>query len=174
MDCGAKMQLEQAAAFDAETKIAEAPGDHKAELRLWLRLLATNTLIETEIRRRLRERFDVTLPRFDLMAQLERKPHGMTLGELSQRMMVTNGNVTGLVDRLVAEEVISRKQHKSDRRSHIVSLTEKGRRQFARMAKEHESWIAGMFGALSPGDTAALTKLLGKLKTSVRTANTHN
>jgi DNA-binding MarR family transcriptional regulator len=164
------MELDQTAALDAETKIAEAPGDHKAELRLWLRLLATNTLIETEIRRRLRERFGVTLPRFDLMAQLERKPHGMTLGELSQRMMVTNGNVTGLVDRLLAEEVILRKQHKSDRRSHIVSLTEKGRRQFARMAKEHENWIATMFGGLSQSDAAMLTTLLGKLKTSVRTA----
>ena len=164
------MEFEQSAALDAESKIADAPGDHKAELRLWLRLLATNTLIETEIRRRLRERFDVTLPRFDLMAQLERKPHGMTLGELSQRMMVTNGNVTGLVDRLLAEEVISRKQHKSDRRSHIVSLTEKGRRQFAKMAKEHEDWIAAMFGELTQSESAALTKMLGKLKMSVRTA----
>jgi DNA-binding MarR family transcriptional regulator len=168
------MELEQSAALDAETKIAEAPGDHKAELRLWLRLLATNTLIETEIRRRLRERFEVTLPRFDLMAQLERKPHGMTLGELSQRMMVTNGNVTGLVDRLLAEDVISRKQHKSDRRSHIVSLTEKGRRQFAKMAKEHEDWIAGMFGELSQNDVAALTKLLGKFKASARAAIARN
>lgn len=164
------MELESSAALDAETKIAESPGDHKAELRLWLRLLATNTLIENEIRRSLRERFGVTLPRFDLMAQLERKPHGMTLGELSQRMMVTNGNVTGLVDRLLAEELISRRQHKSDRRSHIVSLTEKGRRQFAKMAKAHEDWIASMFDGLSQNEIAALTKLLGKLKTSTRNA----
>lgn len=164
------MDLEPSVALDAETKIAEAPGDHKAELRLWLRLLATNTLIETEVRRRLRENFMVTLPRFDLMAQLERKPHGMTLGELSQRMMVTNGNVTGLVDRLVTEGVITRTRQKSDRRSHIVSMTEKGRRQFARMAKEHENWIAGMFGDLSQNEFTALTKLLGKLKASVRSA----
>jgi DNA-binding MarR family transcriptional regulator len=164
------MDLEPSVALDAETKIAEAPGDHKAELRLWLRLLATNTLIETEVRRRLRENFVVTLPRFDLMAQLERKPHGMTLGELSQRMMVTNGNVTGLVDRLVTEGVITRTRQKSDRRSHIVSMTEKGRRQFARMAKEHENWIAGMFGDLSQNEFTALTKLLGKLKASVRSA----
>ena len=164
------MNLEPSVAFDAETKIAEAPGDHKAELRLWLRLLATNTLIETEVRRRLRENFVVTLPRFDLMAQLERKPHGMTLGELSQRMMVTNGNVTGLVDRLVTEGVITRTRQKSDRRSHIVSMTEKGRRQFARMAKEHENWIAGMFGDLTQNEFTALTKLLGKLKASVRSA----
>jgi DNA-binding MarR family transcriptional regulator len=112
----------------------------------------------------------VTLPRFDLMAQLERKPHGMTLGELSQRMMVTNGNVTGLVDRLVTEGVITRTRQKSDRRSHIVSMTEKGRRQFARMAKEHENWIAGMFGDLSQNEFTVLTKLLGKLKASVRSA----
>jgi DNA-binding MarR family transcriptional regulator len=164
------MDLEPAAALDAETKIAEAPGDHKAELRLWLRLLATNTLIETEVRQRLREGFNVTLPRFDLMAQLERKPHGMTLGELSQRMMVTNGNVTGLVDRLVSEGVISRVRQKSDRRSHLVSLTDKGRKQFSRMAKEHENWIAGMFADLSQSEFAALTKLLGKLKASVRSA----
>ncbi len=164
------MNLEPSVALDAETKIAEAPGDHKAELRLWLRLLATNTLIETEVRRRLRENFVVTLPRFDLMAQLERKPHGMTLGELSQRMMVTNGNVTGLVDRLVTEGVITRTRQKSDRRSHIVSMTEKGRRQFARMAKEHENWIAGMFGDLSQNEFTGLTKLLGKLKASVRSA----
>jgi DNA-binding MarR family transcriptional regulator len=143
-------------------------------LRLWLRLLATNTLIETEVRRRLREQFEVTLPRFDLMAQLERKPHGMTLGELSQRMMVTNGNVTGLVDRLVTEAVITRTRQKSDRRSHIVSLTDKGRRQFARMAKEHESWIAAMFADLSQNDFAMLTNLLGKLKVSVRTAIAEN
>jgi DNA-binding MarR family transcriptional regulator len=164
------MDLEPSAALDAETKIAEAPGDHKAELRLWLRLLATNSLIETEVRRRLREQFEVTLPRFDLMAQLERKPHGITLGELSQRMMVTNGNVTGLVDRLVSEGAITRTRQKSDRRSHIVSMTEKGRKQFARMAKEHENWIAGMFADVSQNEFAALTKLLGKLKASVRSA----
>jgi len=88
--------------LDAETKAAERPGDHKAELRLWLRLLTCTNLFESEIRRRLRETYDVTLPRFDLMAQLDKNPSGMTLGELSSRLMVTNGNVTGVTDRLVA------------------------------------------------------------------------
>ncbi len=87
--------------LDAETKAAERPGDHKDELRLWLRLLSCTTLIEREIRRRLREQFHTTLPRFDLMAQLDKMPDGMSLGELSQRLMVSNGNITGLVDRLV-------------------------------------------------------------------------
>src|ERR1700741_4680796 len=106
--------------LDAETKVAERPGDHEAELRLWLRLLTCSTLSEGEIRRRLREVFGVTLPRFDLMAQLDKAPGGMTLGELSQRMMVSNGNVTGLSERLVGLGVLDRRQSRSDRRVQIV------------------------------------------------------
>ncbi len=94
--------------LDAETKAVEMPEDHREELRLWLRLLTCSTLIEGEVRRRLRERFDVTLPRFDLMAQLDKAPDGMTLSDLSKRMMVSNGNLTGLVDRLVASGHIAR------------------------------------------------------------------
>ena len=95
--------------LDAETKVAERPDDHKTELRLWLRLLTCTTLIENEVRRRLRDKFDITLPRFDLLAQLDRAPNGMTLGELSQRMMVSNGNITGLVERLAEQGLIRRK-----------------------------------------------------------------
>ena len=87
--------------LDSETKAVELPEDHGNELRLWLRLLTCTTLIEGEVRSRLRERFDVTLPRFDLMAQLDKVPDGMTLSDVSKRMMVSNGNVTGLVERLV-------------------------------------------------------------------------
>src|SRR3569833_1467767 len=86
--------------LDSETKAVELPEDHAEELRLWLRLLTCTTLIEGEIRSRLRERFDVTLPRFDLMAQLDKAPDGMTLSDVSKRMMVSNGNVTGLVSRI--------------------------------------------------------------------------
>ena len=101
------MQSSTAVPLDAETKVAERPGDHEAELRLWLRLLTCSTLIEGEIRRRLREVYGVTLPRFDLMAQLDKTPGGMTLGELSQRMMVSNCNVTGLTERLVAAGLVA-------------------------------------------------------------------
>src|SRR6201996_9865057 len=112
--------------LDAETKVLEAPHGHKDELRLWLRLLTCTTLVETEIRRRLRDQFDVTLPRFDLMAQLERAPQGMTLGEVSRRMMVSNGNVTGLVDRLVDSGHLERGQLASDRRVQMIKLTPAG------------------------------------------------
>jgi DNA-binding MarR family transcriptional regulator len=160
--------VETTIAVDAETKVTEAPGDHKDELRLWLRLLACTTLIEREVRARLRERFAITLPRFDLMAQLDRAAKGMTLGELSRRMMVTNGNVTGLAGRLVAEGVLSRRQSANDRRAHVVRLTEKGRRQFRRMAQAHESWIAELFAGLSASEVKALLSLLGKAKEAAR------
>ena len=133
---------ERAAPLDAETKVAERPHDHQDELRLWLRLFACKEVIEGEVRRRLRHSFDVTLPRFDLMAQLYRAPKAMTLGELSQRMMVSNGNVTGLVDRLVEQGLISRRPSPKDRRAQLVSLTAEGRRFFRAMARaylaEHE------------------------------------
>jgi DNA-binding MarR family transcriptional regulator len=162
------MEETTAIPLDAETKVAERPADHEAELRLWLRLLTCTTLIEGEIRRRLRDTFDVTLPRFDLMAQLDKAPGGMTLGELSQRMMVSNGNVTGLADRLVTQGLLDRKPSPTDRRSQLVSLTAEGRRAFRAMARTHESWIAEIFADLGGDDIDALMKLLAKAKASAR------
>ncbi|KPQ11097.1 MAG: transcriptional regulator [Saliniramus fredricksonii] len=156
--------------LDYETGAAMAPAEHAAELRLWLRLLTCSTMIEGEIRRRLRERFDVTLPRFDLMAQLDRTPEGLTLSELSQRMMVSNGNVTGLVERLVESGHLSRRKAAHDRRSHLVALTPQGREAFRAMAVEHEAWIADFFGDLDQGEIDGLMALLGKAKASTRRA----
>lgn len=158
--------------LDAETKVAERPADHEAELRLWLRLLTCTTLIEGEIRRRLRDAYDITLPRFDLMAQLDKAPSGMTLGELSQRMMVSNGNVTGLAERLVQQGLLDRRPSPTDRRAQIVSLTAEGRRSFRAMARTHEDWIAEIFGALTAEDVEQLMRLLAKTKASARTALT--
>jgi len=153
--------------LDAETKVHESPHDHKQELRLWLRLLTCTTLVETEVRRRLREQFDTTLPRFDLLAQLERAPKGMTLGEVSRRMMVSNGNITGLVERLVESGHLERWPLPTDRRVQVIALTAAGRADFARMAEAHEGWIAEMFEGLSPKDVSMLLKLLERLKASV-------
>ena len=140
------------------------------ELRLWLRLLATANLIEVEIRQRLRERFDTTLPRFDLLAQLERVEDGLLLGELSRRMMVSNGNVTGLVERLVQSGLIERNVLEADRRAVRVRLTDKGRRDFAEMAAAHAEWIGELFAGLSEQEQKALWSRLGKLKDSVLAA----
>ena len=156
--------------LDAETKVAERPHDHKDELRLWLRLFTCKELIESEVRRRLRASFDVTLPRFDLMAQLDRAPKGMTLGELSQRMMVSNGNVTGLVERLVEQGLIDRRPSEKDRRAQIVTLTAEGRPFFRAMARANGGWIGEMLAELSQTDIETLLRLLGRTKASTRRA----
>jgi DNA-binding MarR family transcriptional regulator len=154
--------------LDAETKAAEQPEDHRDELRLWLRMLTCTTLIEGGIRKRLRERFDVTLPRFDLMAQLDKPPEGLTLSDLSKRMMVSNGNMTALVERLVASGHLARRTAENDRRAQVISLTDLGRAEFRAMAAEHEGWIAQMFGALSRREVEDLLRLLAKAKSSAR------
>lgn len=140
-----------------------APAAHDA-LRAWLKLLACHNLVEAQLRTMLRLQFDTTLPRFDLMAQLQRYPHGLRMRELSEHMMVTGGNVTGLVDRLLDEGLIDRVDDQDDRRAYVVSLTERGRQEFAAMAVEHERWIGSLFGGLQGEELAHLTGLLGKLK----------
>lgn len=161
---------EQVIPLDAETKAVEMPEHHRDELRLWLRLLTCSTLIEGEIRRRLRDRFDVTLPRFDLMAQLDKAPDGMTLSDLSKRMMVSNGNLTGLVDRLVTSGHLERRVSETDRRAQMVRLTKAGQDEFRSMAAEHEGWIADLFGDLTQKEQKDLMRLLAKTKSSARRA----
>jgi DNA-binding MarR family transcriptional regulator len=143
---------------------ARAHSEHPEALRLWLRLLTCTQLVERRVRGRLRERFDTTLPRFDLMAQLERAPAGLKMNELSRRMMVTGGNVTGITDQLVAEGLVERVDVEGDRRAYRVRLTPKGRKAFHEMARQHESWIVEAFDCLSEKDIATLHRLLGKVK----------
>ncbi|MFA7267944.1 MAG: MarR family transcriptional regulator [Sterolibacterium sp.] len=146
---------------DTETR---ATSSHAQELRLWLRMLACTNLVETEIRRRLRKHFGITLPRFDLMAQLERAPDGMKMGELSKRMMVTGGNVTGITDQLVAEGLVVRQDNPKDRRAYHIKLTAEGRKAFGKMAVAHEQWIVGLLGDLGEKERNQLYLLLAKLK----------
>ncbi|HEY5559938.1 MAG TPA: MarR family transcriptional regulator [Steroidobacteraceae bacterium] len=154
-----------ARALDAETRAERA--DHGA-IRLWLRMLATNRLVETRTRRRLQERFGTTLPRFDLMSQLERAPRGLKMGELSKRMMVTGGNVTGITDMLEDEGLVERVADPADRRAWLVRLTPAGRRAFTAMAQEHERWVVESFAELSGREMSMMAALLARLKTHVR------
>ncbi len=149
---------------DAETRVHD---DHHVSLRLWLRMLACTNQIENRIRQNLQVRFNTTLPRFDLMAQLERAPEGLKMSELSQRMMVTGGNVTGITDGLEKEGLVVREVDATDRRVYRVKLTAEGERQFQRMAAEHEQWIIDLFGPLTAKQKKQLAELLGELKRHV-------
>ena len=141
-----------------------AHSDHHQTLRLWLRMLTCTQLVEKQVRSQLREQFDTTLPRFDLMAQLERNPDGLKMNELSRRMMVTGGNVTGITDQLVTEGLVERLDVEGDRRAYRVRLTAAGRKLFIEMAREHEAWIVASFEGLSTREAESLHKLLGKVK----------
>ena len=143
---------------------ARAHSEHPDELRLWLRLLTCTQLIEKQLRTELRTQFETTLPRFDLMAQLERAPDGLRMNELSRRMMVTGGNVTGITDQLEAEGLVERVEVEGDRRAYRVRLTPRGRRQFHAMAQAHEGWIVDAFAGLDAAEIKTLRTLLGKVK----------
>ncbi len=139
--------------------------DHHDSLRLWLRLLTCTGLIENQVRKSLATQFKTTLPRFDLMAQLERAPDGLQMGELSRRMLVTGGNVTGIVDQLERAGLIARTADPADRRAYRVKLTKEGRRTFGKMASEHESWIIKLFEGIGMREQRALNDSLLRLRT---------
>ena len=151
---------------DLESRVL---ADHHLALKLWLRLLACTTKVESVIRNRLRSEFGTTLPCFDLLAQLERHPEGLTMGELSQRLMVTGGNITGITDQLEGEGLVLRAAHPGDRRAYAVRLTPAGRRQFKRMAATHEKWIVELFDGWSAEQKNQVQALLGTLKQHLTT-----
>lgn len=146
---------------DLESRVT---GDDHQALKLWLRLLSCANRVERVIRHRLRRDFGTTLPRFDLLAQLERHPDGLSMREISQRLMVTGGNITGITDQLEAEGLVLREAHRSDRRSFSVKLTPTGRRQFKRMARTHEQWVVELLDGWSPKEKTQLYALLAGLK----------
>jgi len=139
-------------------------GKSKKPLRLWLRLLTCSNLIEQTVRRRLRAEFATTLPRFDMLAALERAPEGLSMGGLSRHLMVSNGNVTGIADRLEKDGLISRLPSPTDRRTQIARLTRRGERDFAAMAAAHESWIDDLLGGLSGTEKDRLIGLLDRAR----------
>ena len=151
----------ESALLDRETRATA--DDHRA-LRLWLRLLTCSQLIERHVRTRLRERFGITLPRFDLMSQLERNRGGLKMNELSRLLMVTGGNITGIVDQLVKEGLVERVDDAADRRAWRVRLTRAGDKAFAEMARAHEEWVVELLSGLSRKDADSLMHLLARLK----------
>lgn len=159
------MSSETDSSPSAEFKTEAQPT--KEVLRLWLRALTLTNMVEQRVRTRLRREYDVTLPRFDVMAALYNLPEGVSMGAISRWLMVSNGNVTGIVERLEREGLVHRQLRPEDRRSQLVRLTDTGRAAFEAMAADHEEWIAMMLSGLSEEDVEQLYYLLGKAKRSV-------
>jgi DNA-binding MarR family transcriptional regulator len=146
--------------------VSDGPGlkVDRGSVRLWLRILSCTRMIENEIRARLRETFGTTLPRFDLMAQLYRYPDGLRMTEISRRLMVTNGNITGIIDQLAAERLVERLPDKDDGRATTARLTAAGTVAFEAMAVQHCEWIEELTGDLSAEEQQTLFELLTRLR----------
>lgn len=145
--------------------------ESKAKLRLWLRMLRATNRVSQVLRQRVRREYDTTMPRFDVMAALARAPEGLKMSELSRLLMVSNGNVTGVVDRLVEDGLLQRLRNEADRRASMVRLTAAGEAAFARMAREHEGWVDELFSSLDRETVDTLIAQLDELNASLKKVN---
>ena len=143
----------------------------KESLRLWLRLMACESIIEQRVRSRFRKHFEVTLPQFDVLSELERAKSPLTMSRLSKELMVSNGNVTGVIDRLSKNKLVRRVRSKEDRRIQYIELTDEGLKEFRRMAKLHEDWIEELLADVSLDDMRELQELLLKTRHAVAAAD---
>lgn len=146
---------------------AGGDSDNRDKMRLWLRLLTCTTMIDTELRRLFRETFNFTVPRFDILAQLEREPGGLVQGELSKRLMVSQANVTPIIERLIADGFVTRRPSNLDRRIQIICLTVEGRQKFRRMAKKLSVWLADLMEGFPEEEMEELGNKLTLLKRKV-------
>jgi DNA-binding MarR family transcriptional regulator len=153
-----------------ETLEVDEPPTH-LNVKTWLRLYACSNLIEQQIQQRLRGQFGITLARFDFLAQLVKAPNGMKMNALSKKLMVSGGNITGLTDQLVKEELVLRQDDANDRRSYVLICTEKGRREFTTMAQAHESWIGEIMGNLDSSELKRLYSSLDQLRNMLAPTN---
>lgn len=152
-------------------KMEQTPS-RKMALRIWLGLLTSSQLIEKKVRGRFRTEFETTLPRFDVLAALAREPKGRTMGEVSRWLLVSSGNITGIISRLVDDGLVTRQLSTGDRRSHLVKLSPKGKREFERLSIAHEKWVRNMLSGMQLDDMVALDELLKKVKLSLANENT--
>ena len=145
--------------------------DDRGNVRLWLRLLTCTTVIEKRLKRRFADQYGITLPRFDVMAALDRHPEGMTMGQLSQALLVSNGNVTGVVQTLLRDRYLSIAPSPTDGRASIVRLTPLGQECFSGLAEAHHEWVDMMLASLTRDQRTTLFNLLGALKDSLAADN---
>lgn len=151
----------------------DLPRAEKLRLRLWLQMLKATRHIEAELRERLRLEHGTTLPRFDVMAALDRNPDGLRMSRLSGVLRVSNGNVTGIVDRLAAEGLVERRAVADDRRAMEVRLTEAGRTHFSALAAAHETWVDELIAALPVGEAGRMMAGLSAIADSLEEEDAH-
>lgn len=161
-------------AADQQCNVADGHASAKQSLRTWLKLLKSTKHVEAVVREKLRQEFDTTLPRFDVMAALYRFESGLKMTELSAALRVSNGNVTGIVERLVSDGSVLRVPVEGDKRAMLVVLTQKGREEFNAMATAHEHWIRDIFSVLSPGQLSDLIAVIDTIEHALALQDEHD
>jgi DNA-binding MarR family transcriptional regulator len=159
------MMSEDQEAIVADRESA-AHSDNRLQLRVWFRLLTVFKMIEGKLRTRLRTKFDVSIPHFDVLAILDARKEPMTMGELSAGLMVTTGNVTGIVDTMIEEGLVTRSPNPADRRSHLIQITPVGHKMFSSIAPALAKWFEEAMSSMSKAEIVLLLELLGKFKKS--------
>lgn len=149
---------------DVETRLNESDSD---SLRLWLRLNSCNNQVQNYIREKMRQEFNLTLPRFDLMAQLIGHKNGLKMGEISERLMVSNGNTTSIVLQLEKDGLVERLINQEDRRSTLIRLTTKGTKLHNKINKSYVQWLEDIFATVSTAQYKRLHKDLSDLKLNI-------
>jgi DNA-binding MarR family transcriptional regulator len=150
--------------MDGSQDMPNEPTLERQRLRVWLRILKLQRLVGAELRERLRVEYDTTLPQFDVMSALDRTVDGLTMSALSEALMVSNGNVTGIVERLVEQGLVERAPVAGDRRATLVRLTGRGRETFSEMAARHRDWVSAALGGLDAGEAAGMIALLDRAR----------
>jgi DNA-binding MarR family transcriptional regulator len=140
------------------------PALDRQRLRVWLRILKLQRQVGAELRERLRLEYDTTLPQFDVLSALDRTADGLTMSALSEALMVSNGNVTGIVERLVEQGLVERAPVAGDRRATLVRLTGRGRETFAAMAARHRDWVSTALGGLDAQEAGVVIGLLDRAR----------
>jgi len=139
----------------------------KQTLRLWLRLFSCQSMIEDRIRTLLRNQHGITLPQFDVLAELENVDRSLTMTELSKLLVVSNGNITGVIDRLERDQFLTRIRSEKDRRVQHIRLTSQGKARFLKIAAEHEQWVAQLLSDINPKEVDQMIELLKNTKESI-------
>lgn len=154
--------------IQVNTRKPRAQKSNSLELRIWLRLLGCTNIISRHLRHNLKNLHSLTLPRFDLLAQVGRAPLGPSLGELSRRLLVTKGNVTDIVARLEAEKLIERRRDETDGRIQYAFLTDAGNELLSEILPAHEQWLRDLLRGMSRQDMSTLYEALGILATALK------
>lgn len=148
--------------------VLESLPEEAQHRRAWLGLVRCFSSIERVLMRRLSDEFNSSLPRYDVLTALALAPEALTMGELASMLMVTKGNITGVVARLKKEGLVRKAASETDRRVQSVTMTKKGRELWGAMHAHYDRTVAEVLSGQSREDLRALTQVLEATRLAIQ------